>query len=149
MTPDQRRNIEIFAMPLEQQREALLPVYLEIYSQYAVDWQKNTELFHDDYVFEGRGSIVFPGLPQRIEGRDGYIDGQQQLNEVVQMERVEIDDLIPLGGGRVVLLTRFVMTTGGVQVEQQALELHEFCDGLLHRHHYWFLRDEGRWDLGL
>ena len=149
MIPQQRRNIEIFAMPLEQQREALFPVYLEIYSHYAVDWQKNTELFHDDYVFEGRGSILFPGLPQRIEGREGYIDGQKQLNEVVQMVRVGIDDLMPLGDGRVVVLTRFVMTTGGVEVEQQALELHEFRDGLLHRHHYWFHRDEGLQELGL
>ena len=149
MIPQQQRNVEIFALPLEQQRDALWPVYQEIYSHYDVDWEKNTEFFHDDYVFEGHGSIVFPGLPRRVEGREGYIDGQKQLNEVVDVERVEIDDIIPLGDNRVVVLTRFVMSTGGVQFEQQALELHEFRDGLLWRHNYWFHRDEGRLELGL
>ena len=149
MRATRERNLEALALPVAEQREALMPLYLDIYSHYDVDWEKNTELFHDDYVFEGRGSIVFPGLPQRIEGRQGYIDGQKQLNEVVDMKSVEIDDLIPLGDDRVIVLTRFVMTTGGVEFEQQALELHEFRDGMLHRHYYWFHRDEGRRELGL
>lgn len=149
MNPKQQRNLEAFALPIDQQREALMPFYLEVYEAYNVDWERNTELFHDDYVFVGRGSVVFPGLPQRVEGREAYVAGHKQLTEVVDVKRVEIDELIPLGDARVVVLTRFVMGMGGAEFEQQALELHEFRDGLLHRHNYWFHRDEGRRELGL
>lgn len=149
MIRGQARNMEIFALPLEQQREALLPVYHEIYSHYDVDWEKNTELFHEDYVFEGRGSIQLPGFPQRVEGRAGYIEGHSQLNEIVDVERVDIDDLTPLGDARVIVFSRMFMRAGGGRLEQQLMELHEFRDGLLHRQFYWFHRDEGRRELGL
>ena len=149
MNPGQQRNLEIFELPVEQQREALLPVYEEIYSHYNVDWAKNTELFHDDYVFIGRGSIPFPGFPQRVVGVDAYIEGHREMNEMVDVERVVIDDLIPLGDARVIVLTRILMRAGDGRLEQQLLELHEFRDGLLHRQYYWFHRDEGRQELGL
>ena len=149
MNPKQQRSIEALALPLEEQREALMPLYAEVYEAYGVDWDTNTQLFHDDYVFEGRGSIVFPGLPRRVEGRDGYIDGHEQLLEVIDVARVETEEIVPLGDGRVVILTRFVMRAGDGEFAQQALELHEFRDGLLHRHYYWFHRDEGRRELGL
>ncbi len=149
MNPKRQRTLEAFALPVEQQREALTPLYVDVYEAYGVDWDTNTELFHEDYVFEGRGSIEFPGLPRRIEGRDGYIDGHRQLLDVVDMARVEFEEIIPLGDARVVILTRFIMRAGGGEVAQQAMELHEFRDGLLHRHYYWFHRDEGRRELGL
>ena len=63
--------------------------------------------------------------------------------------RVDIDDVIPLGDARVVVLSRMSIRANDVLVEQQLLELHEFRDGLLHRHGYWFDRDEGRAELGL
>lgn len=147
MNPRQLRNIEIFALPVERQREPLLPVYREIYAHYNVDWEKNTELFHDDYAFVGRGSILFPGFPRRVEGREAYIEGHRQMTEVVDVERAAVDDVVPLGDARVVLLSRIVMRAGDGRIEQQLLELHEFVDGLLHRQNYWFHRDEGRREL--
>ena len=149
MKPGQQRNLEIFALPAEEQRDALMPIYREIYDSYNVDWAKNTELFHDDYVFEGRGSISFPGMPQRVVGIEAYIEGHSEMAQIVDVESVDIDDLIPLGEGRVVVLSRVVVRAGGGRIDQQVLELHEFLDGLLHRQYYWFHRDEGRRELGL
>ena len=150
MSEHQERNRRIFALPLERQREALLPVYEEIYAAYAVDWETNTGSFdRDDYEFALRGTVPFPGLPERVEGLEGYVAGHRELLDVVDLVRVQIDDLIPLGDGRVVVLTRYVVRAGDGEVEQQILELHQFRDGLLWRHYYWFHRDEGRQELGI
>lgn len=146
----QEHSQHALALPVPQQRDALLPLYREIYSHYNVDWDRNTQLFADDFEVAGRGSMHLPGLPERVEGRDGYVDAHLQLIAVVDVLRVDVDDLIPLGDGRVVVLSRFVLRAGGSQIDQQVLELHEFGDdGLLRRQYYWFSRDEGFAELGL
>jgi hypothetical protein len=135
--------------PLQDQRAPLLDIYREVYATYGKDWDANTETFADDYVFEGRGSVFLPGLPERIEGRDGYIAAQKQLLEVVDIVRVDIDDLVPLGEDRVAVFSRFVVRAGDGAFDQQVLELHEYRDGRLRRQIYWFDREEGLRELGL
>ena len=137
------------ALPLEQQREALVPAYEAGYGAWGQDWDLNTSVMADDLVFAAGGSSRLPGLPDRAEGVEGYLEAQGQLQEVVDVARVEVDDVIPLGGDRVVVLTRFVFRTGGGEVDQQCMELHEFRDGELFRQTYWFDREEGRAAIGL
>lgn len=137
------------ALPLEQQREALMPAYLAAYDAYGVNWELNTAAMADEHVFLAGGSSRLPGLPRRTVGAAGYLDAQCQLREALDVARIELDEVIPLGSSRVVAMTRFVISAGGGEVEQQCMELHEFRDGELVRQTYWFDRDEGRAAIGL
>jgi ketosteroid isomerase-like protein len=137
------------ALPLEQQRDILLPAYRAAYAAYGVDWDLNTAVMADDHVFIAGGSSRLPGLPERTVGREAYLDAQRQLLEAVDVARIELDDVIPLGDGRVATMTRFVIRTGGGEVEQQCMGLHEYRDGEIVRQTYWFDRDEGRAAIGL
>lgn len=149
MTDPRARARAIQALPLEEQREPLLALYRELYAAYGSDWETNTVLMADDYEFIARGTTPLPGLPDRFVGRDGYLEAQRQLREVIEVLRTDVDDVIPLDEGRVVSLSRIVFRAGGTEFEQQLCELHEIEDGLLRRHNYWFDRGEGLRELGL
>ena len=136
----------MLALPLDEQRAALFPFYEAAYARYGVDWETNTALMAPDYVFEKGGTSSLPGLPERIEGAQGYVEAQKALMEVVPIVRVAVDDVIPLGENRVAVLSRFVLESG---IEQQLLELHEFSDGLLRHQLFWFDREEGLRDVGV
>jgi len=63
----------------------------------------------DHYVFETAGTGRLPGLPDRFVGRDGYLAAHATLLETLDVERVALDDVIPLPDGRVATLIRFVI----------------------------------------
>ena len=136
-----------FALPLEQQREALWPGYLAVYAAYGRDWAINTAPIHDDYELIFAGSRQMPGL-SGMRGREGYIREQTAMLEYLNVERVELDDLRPLGGGRVLAFIRFVVRSGDFTIDQQALDFQEFQDGLVIRQTVWFDREEGLRELG-
>lgn len=137
------------ALPLEEQREALLPLYRQAYAAYQVDWELNSIAMADDHVFEAGSANTVPGLPRRVVGRAGYIEAQERMLEDLDVARMELDELIPLGDSRVAVLTRFVIRAGDGEVDQQCIELHEFRDGEFVHQTFWFDRDEGRRAIGL
>ncbi len=132
-----------------RRRGALMPFYRVAYWTHNRNWWLNTLAMADDYVFMAGGSTRVPGLPDRFVGRDGYVAAQRQMLDVVDVARVEVDDLIPLDRSRVAVLSRFVIRAGGGTVDQLCLELHEFRRGAMVRQTYWFDREEGLRELGL
>ena len=105
--------------------------------------------FADDYEFCAAGTARLPGMPDTWRGRDGYLAAHATLLEVVDIERVELDDVIVLDDDRVVALVRFVIRAGAGTFDQQFLDLHEFRDGLLVSQTVWWDREEGLRELGL
>lgn len=138
----------VLASPLDEQREQLLPLYRAAYGAYGQDWEFNTAAIGPDYELVVAGSRPLPEF-HGIHGRDGYIAAHQRVLEFLNVERVEVDDVLPLGDGRVVALTRFVIGVGDSTIDQQALDHHVFEDGLLRRQTVWFDREEGLRELGL
>lgn len=132
-----------------RRRGALLPLYRVGYWTHNRNWWLNTRAMADDYAFLAAGSARVPGLAQRFEGRTGYLAAQRQLLDAVDVKRVRVDDVLPLGRDRVVVLSRFEIGAGSNTIDQHCLELHEFRRGALVRQTYWFDRDEGRRELGL
>lgn len=102
----------------------------------------------DDYEFRMAGTNRLPGFGV-FRGREEYISEQTRLLEHLDVDHVELDDLIPLGDGRVAMLMRFVVRAGETTIDQLALDFHEFRDGELIRQTLWFDRDEGLRELGL
>lgn len=138
----------VFTLPLDEQREALLPGYRKAYDAYGRDWEANTAAMADDYVFRSAGSRRLPGFGE-FRGREGYLRAHREMLEVLDVERVVLDDVRPIGEGRVVALLRFVVRAGDGTVDQQFLDYHEYRDGELIRQTVWFDREEGLRDLGL
>ncbi len=139
----------VLVLPVDEQREALIPGYRFAYEAYTSDLDLNTASFADDYVFRMAGTRRIPGFPDELHGAAGYKREQSRMLEDLNVERIELDDVRPLGDGRVVSLYRFVIRTGAGTIDQQALDLHEFRDGQLLRQTVWFDRDEGLRELGL
>lgn len=138
----------VLALPLDEQRERLLPLYRAAYDAYGRDWEFNTAAIGPDYTLVVAGSRPLPEF-DHVHGREGYIQAHRRVLEFLDIERVEVDDVRPLGGGRVVAFTRFIIRVGDATIDQQALDHHEFEDGLLRRQTVWFDREEGLRDLGL
>lgn len=150
MNPAHERIREVLALPLEQRREALLPMYEATYGAYNRDWDLNTASFADDYQFVAEGTARLPGLADSWHGRDGYLAAHAALLDIVDIERVEVDDVLPLADGRVAAFIRFVIHAGDGTFDQQFLDVHEFNeDGALIRQSVWFDREEGLRELGL
>jgi hypothetical protein len=118
------------------------------YDAYGRDWEFNTASLADDYEFHMAGANRIPGI-DIWRGPDGYVAGQRHFLEFLDVDRVELDDLIPLGSGRVVALMRFVVRAGSGTIDQQALDVIDFRDGQVYRQTMWFDRDEGLRELGL
>ena len=136
------------ALPLAQQRDALWPGYVQTYAAYGRDWDVNTATIADDYEFSTSGPGRILGF-EKIRGPEEYVREHRRLLEELDVERVELDDVRPLGDGRVVTFIRLVIRAGGGTIEQQALDYHEFRDGLLTRQVVYFDREEGLRELGL
>ena len=125
-------------------------MYQAVYAAYQRDWEFNTAAMADEYVFEARGTKRIPGLPDSVHGREGYLAMHRQLLESLDVDRVELDDVIPLEGRRVLALLRFVIRAGDGTFDQQFLDLHTFReDGALVRQTIWIDREEGLRELGL
>lgn len=91
-----------------------------------------------------------PGLPDSWRGREGYLAAHATLLEVLDIERVELDDLIMLPDGRVAAFVHFVIRAGKGTFDQQFLDVHEFRDdGALVSQTVWWDREEGLRELGL
>ena len=71
------------------------------------------------------------------------------LRDVVDIERVELDDVMILDDGRVAAFVRFVIRAGRGTFDQQFLDVHEFRDGALVRQTVWWDREEGLRELKL
>jgi hypothetical protein len=140
--------LRALALPLDQQRDALWPAYAAVYGAYGNDWELNTAPIHEDWEIVFAGSRKIPGLGE-MRGREGYIREQTAMLEHLNVERVQLDDLRPLGNDRVVAFIRFVIRAGDGTIDQQALDHHEFRDGLVVRQTVWFDREEGLRELGL
>jgi hypothetical protein len=138
----------VFSLPVERQRELLLEPFRVGYFAYGRDWELNTATFADDYEFHNGGTRPLVGF-ESAYGREGYIATHTLLLETLNIERIELDDLRPLGDGKVVVFTRIVIGAGGRTIDQLALDYHEFRDGQLARQVVWFDRDEGLRELGL
>ena len=136
------------ALPVDEQRAALWPGYTRIYRAYGRDWEVNTAAIADDYVFSTSGAGRILGLGE-LHGAADYVREHSRMLELLHVERVELDDLRPLGDNRVVTFIRLVIRAGEGEIEQQALDYHEFRDGLLARQIVWFDREEGLRELGL
>ena len=139
----------VLALPPRPRKAVLMPLYRFVYRTHGRHWRLNTLAMAPDYVFVAGGSSRVPGLPDRVEGRAGYVAAQRQMLDAVDIARVEVEDILPLSGDRVVVLSRFVIGSTGGTVFQQCLELHEFRRGAFVRQTYWFDREEGRRELGL
>ncbi len=124
-------------------------MYRAVYEAYARDWELNTAAFADDYEFRAAGTARLPGMPDRWYGREGYIAAHASLLEIVEVERVLLDDVIPLPDGRVAAFVRFVIRAGEGSFDQQFLDVHEFRDGALVSQTVWWDREEGLRELGL
>ena len=125
-------------------------MYRATYDAYARDWALNTASFADDYEFRAAGTARLPGLPDAWYGREGYIEAHTGLLEVIDIERVVLDDLLLLRDGRVAAFVRFVIRAGDGTFEQQFLDVHEFGDdGALLSQTVWWDREEGLRELGL
>jgi hypothetical protein len=125
-------------------------MYRAVYGSYNRDWDLNTAAFADDYEFVAAGTARLPGLADRWTGREGYLSAHAVLLDVVDIERVELDDVLPLEDGRVAAFVRFVIRAGERTVDQQFLDLHEFrSDGALVKQTVWWDREEGLRELGL
>ena len=141
---------QVMAMPLELQRDALIPGYQVIYGAYGVDWDLNTASLAEAYTGRIEGTYFLPDIPQHWSGREGYLEVHKKLREVLNVRRVELDDVIPLGDGRVAALIRFVIDAGGdATIDQQVLDWHEFRDGEVVLQRIWLNREEGLRELGL
>ena len=104
----------------------------------------------DEYEFHACGTRWIPGMPKVQHGREGYLAAHRALLDHIDVARVEVDDVIPLEGRRVVGLLRFVIRAGDGTIDQQFLDLHEYReDGALVRQSVWFDREEGMRELGL
>ena len=125
-------------------------MYAATYAAYNVDWDRNTAVMADEYQFEAAGSARLPGLEVSWTGREGYLRAHADLLETIDVERVVLDDVIPMPDGRVAALARFVIRSGEGTFDQQFLDVHEFReDGALVRQTVWFDREEGLRELGL
>ena len=125
-------------------------MYRATYAAYNRDWDLNTASMTDDYEFRAAGSKRFPGLPERWRGREGYLAAHADLLEVMDIDRVELDDVVPLADGRVVAFVHFVIRAGDRTFDQHFLDVHEFReDGALATQTVWFDREEGMRELGL
>jgi hypothetical protein len=102
----------------------------------------------DDYEFHWAGASRMIDL-DTFHGRDEYIREQTRLLEHLNVARIELDDVIPLGDGAVVALFRFVVRAGDGTIDQQVLDHHVFRDGELVQQTMWFDREEGLRELGL
>ena len=138
----------VFALPLEQQREALQPLYEAAFAAYGRDWEANTAAFSDDYVFHNGGTRVLPGYGS-AHGREEYIANHSRMLETLDVERIALDELRPLGDGRVLAFTRIAIRAGGGTIDQLMLDLTEWREGELFRQTLWFDREEGLRELGL
>lgn len=139
----------VLALPLEEQREALLPAYRATMGAFGRDMALNTLAFADDYVFRLAGSVRIPGFPDELHGRESYERQQVEVLDHLNVQNVIVDDVMPLGDGRVAAFYRFVVGAGTGTIEQQCLDLHEFRDGELIRQTVWFDRADGLRELGL
>ena len=147
-----RRDLvrRVMAMPLELQRDALIPGYRVIYGAYGVDWDLNTASLAESYIGRIEGTYFLPDIPTEWSGREGYLEVHKRLRSVLNVERVELDDVIPLGDGRVAALIRFVIDAGGgTTIDQQVLDFHEIRDGEVVLQRIWLNREEGLRELGL
>lgn len=140
---------ETLALPLDEQRARLLGAYQATYDAYGSDWSFNTAAFAPDYVGRIEGTPSVPGIPREWSGREGYLAVHRSFREVLNVARIETDDVIPLGDDRVVALIRFVIRAGDSEFDQQTLDWHEFRDGELVLQRIWLDREEGLRDLGL
>lgn len=87
-----------------------------------------------------------PGIDGDLIGRDAYTESQSQAVDLLGGASVRIDDLLPRGDGRVIVVSHLELQGG---LSQQMLELHEWGGGELVRQTVWFDREEGRRELGL
>ena len=148
MNPAQEFMRGALALPIDQQRDALLDAYRRAYAAYGRDWTMNTAAIADDFEFRSRGSRRLPEFGE-IRTRDDYVREHERMLEILDVERIEVDDLLPLGDGRIAAYLRFVIRVGDGTIDQQALDVHEFRDGLLFRQTVYLDREEGLRDLGL
>jgi ketosteroid isomerase-like protein len=111
------------------------------------DWDMNMILF-DERRYEFRAGdlgAVVPGTRPVYEGRTGYLEVMGLFLDVFAGMRVRLEEVIPIGRDRAVMIVRFSGTgkASGAAVDQRNASVIDLEDGRIVRQTYWWDVEKG------